>query len=186
MGPSVLFRIRNNVCCGNLSPLKSIALAGFVPAIFGPSTKYTNHYTTEATHGPAVLADCTRGNLIFTNVSYRLRPPARTQCGRCPQTELRAVMRSFKTGHCGLPQKYKQTKQENNIQKNHFHNDRQTIRHDWNRNYLQSESATSCLGTTNTWLFYIFSFILFDELGSSMHYMIHVKLCMTNFHLFRF
>jgi hypothetical protein len=37
------------VCCGFLSPLKSIALAGFEPATFGSSGKHTNHYTTKAT-----------------------------------------------------------------------------------------------------------------------------------------
>jgi hypothetical protein len=37
------------VCCGFLSPLKSIALAGFEPANFGSSGKHTNHYTTKAT-----------------------------------------------------------------------------------------------------------------------------------------
>jgi hypothetical protein len=31
-----------------LSPLKSIALAGFEPATFGSSGKHTNHYTTKA------------------------------------------------------------------------------------------------------------------------------------------
>jgi hypothetical protein len=37
------------VCCGFLSLLKSIALAGFEPATFMSSGKHTNHYTTKVT-----------------------------------------------------------------------------------------------------------------------------------------
>jgi hypothetical protein len=36
------------VCCGFLSPLKSIALAGFEPTTFGSNGKHTNNYTTKA------------------------------------------------------------------------------------------------------------------------------------------
>jgi hypothetical protein len=43
------FPSERKVCCGFLSPLKSIALAEFEPANFGSSSKHTNHYTTKAT-----------------------------------------------------------------------------------------------------------------------------------------
>jgi hypothetical protein len=49
MGPPALLPIRRKVCCGFLSPLKCIALAGFEPATFGSSGKNTNHYTAKAT-----------------------------------------------------------------------------------------------------------------------------------------
>jgi hypothetical protein len=44
-GLPALLPTRRKVCCGFLSLLKSIVLAGFEPA----SGKYTNHYTTKAT-----------------------------------------------------------------------------------------------------------------------------------------
>jgi hypothetical protein len=50
MGPSALPPTRRNVCCGFLSPLKSIASAEFEPASLGSSDKHTNHYATEATN----------------------------------------------------------------------------------------------------------------------------------------
>jgi hypothetical protein len=43
------FPSERKVCCGILSPLKTIGLAGFEPATFGSSRKHTNHYTNEAT-----------------------------------------------------------------------------------------------------------------------------------------
>jgi hypothetical protein len=47
MGP--YFPSERNVCCGFLSPCKSVALAGFEPATFGSSGKHTSYYTTKAT-----------------------------------------------------------------------------------------------------------------------------------------
>jgi hypothetical protein len=51
MGPPALLvrPIRRKVCCGFLSPLKSIPSAGFEPATLGSSGKQTYHYPTEAT-----------------------------------------------------------------------------------------------------------------------------------------
>jgi hypothetical protein len=46
MGHPALPAIRSKVCC--LSPLKSIAMAGFEPETFESSGKHTNHYTTKA------------------------------------------------------------------------------------------------------------------------------------------
>jgi hypothetical protein len=49
METPALLPIQRKMCCGFLSPLKSTALAGFDPATFVSSVKYTNHYTTKAT-----------------------------------------------------------------------------------------------------------------------------------------
>jgi hypothetical protein len=49
MGTPALLPIQRKVCCEFLSPLKSIAFAGFEPATFAASDKHTNHYITEAT-----------------------------------------------------------------------------------------------------------------------------------------
>jgi hypothetical protein len=49
MGHPALLPIRRKVCCGFLSPLKSVASAGFVPVTLGSNGKHTNHYTTETT-----------------------------------------------------------------------------------------------------------------------------------------
>jgi hypothetical protein len=43
------FSSERKVCSGILSPLKSIALAGFETATYGFSGKHTNHYTTKVT-----------------------------------------------------------------------------------------------------------------------------------------
>jgi hypothetical protein len=48
MGHPALIIIRRKVCCGFLSPLKSIALAGFEPPTFVSSGKHANHHTTKA------------------------------------------------------------------------------------------------------------------------------------------
>jgi hypothetical protein len=50
MGPSgFTSHLRERCAAGFLSPLKSIALAGFEPANFGSSGKHTNRYTTKPT-----------------------------------------------------------------------------------------------------------------------------------------
>jgi hypothetical protein len=49
MGLPTLLPLRTKVCCGLLSPLKSIASAGFEPADLGSNVKHANHDTTEAT-----------------------------------------------------------------------------------------------------------------------------------------
>jgi hypothetical protein len=41
------FPSERKVCCGYLSPLKSIASVGFEPAILGSNGKHTNHYTNK-------------------------------------------------------------------------------------------------------------------------------------------
>jgi hypothetical protein len=64
MGPPALLPIRRKLCCGFLSPLKSIASAGFEPAILGSSGKNTNHNTTEAT--PALSLQTWRQKLRVT------------------------------------------------------------------------------------------------------------------------
>jgi hypothetical protein len=43
------FPFERKVCCGFLSPLKIITLAGFELAAFGSKGKHTNHYTTKTT-----------------------------------------------------------------------------------------------------------------------------------------
>jgi hypothetical protein len=49
------------MCCGFLSPLKPIALAGFESANFGSSGKHTNHYTTKTTNSDGT------NNIIFVS-----------------------------------------------------------------------------------------------------------------------
>jgi hypothetical protein len=44
----VLFPLCRKVLCGFLSPLKSIASAGFEPANLGSKGKHANQHTTEA------------------------------------------------------------------------------------------------------------------------------------------
>jgi hypothetical protein len=50
MGLTALFPLRRKACCGFLSPIKSIASAGFEPVNFGSNGKHANHYTTETAH----------------------------------------------------------------------------------------------------------------------------------------
>jgi hypothetical protein len=66
MGPLALLPIRRKVCCGLLSPLKSIASAGFEPATLASSDKHINHYITEAT-------------ITFEQTGNYLRPPESEQ-----------------------------------------------------------------------------------------------------------
>jgi hypothetical protein len=49
MGPPALLHIQRKLCCGFLSPLQTIALAGFETANYEFGGNYTNHYTTKAT-----------------------------------------------------------------------------------------------------------------------------------------
>jgi hypothetical protein len=50
MGPPAILPIRKEGVLRIVIALKkSIALAGFEPATFGSSDKYTNHYTTKGT-----------------------------------------------------------------------------------------------------------------------------------------
>jgi hypothetical protein len=54
MGPPALLFLRRKVCCGFLSPLKTIASAGCETANLGYSGKHTNHYNTEVTNNNSV------------------------------------------------------------------------------------------------------------------------------------
>jgi hypothetical protein len=51
LGLTALLPFRRKVWCGFLSPLKSIASAGFEPVNRGSNCKHANHYTTEVNIG---------------------------------------------------------------------------------------------------------------------------------------